>query len=165
VARAKETKEERDARRVALEEQRAQLRGKRQGRKWLKALALTIPFLVIILVFAAIGYIVYSNAGRTVDTTAARSAKTVLQQVSSAAQTAADNNNGSYASLNPDTLKRADPNIKWVTGSPGFGQVGLIDTGAATFKFTYKDDSGREFQVARDEQGVVSYTDSNGNPL
>jgi hypothetical protein len=165
MTKSKETSEERAARHEALEEQQVQLRGKRQGRKWFKALALTIPFLVIIGVFAAVGIIVYSNSGRSVDLSKTRSAKAVLQEVVAAAQTAADDHNGSFASLTIDALKHADPAIKWVTGSPAAGEVGLIENGTATFKFVYENDSAAEFQVARDEQGVVSYTDSNGNPL
>ena len=159
------TDEEREAQWLAQEQQRAQLRGRRQGRKWLKALLLTIPFLLITVGFAVAGMIIYSHAGQNIDTTGTRSGKAVLQQAVAAAQSAANDHNGSFASLTTDALKHADPEIKWVNGSPGSGQVGVIETGTVTFKFVYKDDSGAEYIVSRDEQGVISYLDSNGNPL
>lgn len=156
---------EREAELAAYEAEMIKLRGTRRGRKWAKSLALTIPFLLIILGFAVVAVVYVSNSWRAADQSDTMAAQAQLKLVSAAADTYAADHGHSYANMSSEQMKTIDPNLVWVNGSPGPGQVGIIETGETTYRFIYKDTTGTEFVVARGEEGIVTMTTAAGNPL
>ncbi len=159
------TTEEREELRLAREDERAKLRGHRQGRKWLKALALAVPFLLFTIAFAVVVFIMFGTESQNVDQTDARAAKTVLTHAVDAAEAFAATHNNSFAAVTTYSLKKLEPRIEWVNSSPANGQVSIKATRERTFTCVYKNMSGAQFKAERNEDGVVKYTDSRGYPI
>ena len=159
------TAEERKARRAEREAAGVQMRGQHQRRQWMQALGLAAPFLIITLASVAIAVIVYVDYGLDVNQAAPRAAKTVLLHAVTAAEAFAVNHENSFATMTTDALKRLEPRIEWVNGHPADGQVGINITGERTFTLVYKNLSGTEFKVKRNDQGTAKYTDSHGAPI
>ncbi len=156
----------REDRRAAAEQQGIQMRGKREGKKWVIALGFAIPFFIMTLVLVIIAA-VYLSRGSRVDSSQAdmTNAQAVLKEAVSVASQYAGQNKGSYASMGASDLKKLSSTIDWVNGTPGVGQIGIVEIGDETYRLAYKNPAGVEFHAVRDAGGTVKYATADGQPL
>ncbi|MFA5867131.1 MAG: hypothetical protein WC891_04090 [Actinomycetota bacterium] len=155
----------REVKRQAHEDEMVKLRGKREGKKWAFSLGLMIPFLLIVVSFAAVAYVLLVLPGRSINQTDTMAAKAILKAAAVAADQFASDHNNSYGGMTAGDLKAIDSKINWADGAPNPGQVGIVSAEETTFKLVYKDSTGGEFQAARDKPGAPSFTDVSGNPI
>ena len=142
------------------------LRGTKPGKKWFRSLGLALPFMILticLVVFAAA--IAYRSSTLVVTQSSMAQAKDVLRSAAAAADSYAADNNVSYASMSASDLKKLETRYVWVDGAPSEGQLGITDIGTITYVIVYMNASGIQYRLTRDEQGVVSYTTADGEPL
>jgi hypothetical protein len=155
----------REAERQAHEDEMVKLRGKREGKKWAVSIGLMIPFLLIVVSFAAVAYVLLVLPGRSVNQKDTMAAKAILKGAVVAADQFASDHNNSYSGMTAGDLKAIDSKINWADGAPNPGQVGIVSAEETTFKLAYKDSTGGEFQAVRDKPGAPSFKDATGNPI
>lgn len=152
--------------RIEYERSQAALRGTGGKKRWFRSLGLAIPFVVLTICLVAFAAaMIYRSNSLVVTQDAMAQAKDVLRAAAGAADSFAANNNGSYASMSAADVGKLETRYKWVDGAPSDGQLGITEISASTYTIVYRNGSGVEYRLVRDEQGVVSYLTADGQPL
>lgn len=133
---------------------------------WLIGCAVALVILVIVscvagvlTFFSASEFVRLSNQADTAQ------AKSILRNAAMTAAQYAAENDGLYTKMTAASLREIDDSTKWIDGDPGPGQVGIINTGEATYVMVYKDSDGNEYKLTRRDNGTLKYEIPVKNPL
>ncbi len=142
-----------------------QPKSKSSAKYWLIGCAAALVILIILGCVAAV--LTFLSASEFVklsnqaDTT---QAKTILRNAVMTAGQYATDHDGIYTKMTAADLREIDDGTKWVDGDPGPGQVGIIDTGEATYVMVYMDSDGDEYRLTRRDDGTLKYEIPVKNP-
>lgn len=133
---------------------------------WLIGCGITLVILIIVGCVAGVLTFFYASEfvklGNQADTA---QAKTILRNAVMTAGLYATEHDDLYTEMTAADLKEIDDGTKWVDGDPGPGEVGIIDTGEATYVMVYKDSDGNEYRLTRRDDGTLKYEIPVKNPL
>jgi hypothetical protein len=113
----------------------------------------------VLTFFSASEFVKLSNQADTAQ------AKTILRNAAMTAGQYATDHDDIYTKMTAADLREIDDGTKWIDGDPGPGQVGIIDTGEATYVMVYKDSDGNEYRLTRRDDGTLKYEIPVKNPL
>jgi type II secretory pathway pseudopilin PulG len=139
---------------------------KKTAKLWLigcaAALVLLAFVLCLIVILIAILVPAFSASTAKADTNVAR---TTLRNAVAAAEQFAVDNDGFYTTMTVAKLTSINPDISWVDGTPGPGQVGFDNLGEATYTLTFKNVSGKTYTAEKKNTGEILYRGPAGEPL
>lgn len=132
---------------------------------WLIGCAAALVILIIIgcvaailTFFSASEFVKLSNQADTAQ------AKAILRNAAMATAQYAAEHDDLYTEMTAADLRKIDDSTRWVDGDPEPGQVGIIDTGEATYMMVYKDSDGNEYGLTRRDDGTFKYEIPVKNP-